>query len=180
MIGLNFPERDTAMVQNSVVLLEFNELCLSLLDRWMGEGKLPNFKRFHDSSEVYLTETDAKTPEPEPWLQWHSMHTGAATPPTCFFRLKDWSLNRRYSMWSLPRDAKAKTFNCGSMITAGYDTKGSTSLPDSWCAGGKAHLAELDRFYGVLSQQARRHTSAEDHSMLGDTDRPMESAPASG
>ena len=36
-----------------VILIEFNELTPRLLDAWMASGDLPNFKRFHDRSQVY-------------------------------------------------------------------------------------------------------------------------------
>lgn len=65
------------MSRTKVILLEFNELCPSLLQRWMDAGLLPHFKRFASESSVFLTEAD----EPEgdslnPWIQWYSVHTG--------------------------------------------------------------------------------------------------------
>jgi hypothetical protein len=168
MIGTNFLELGTAMTQNSVVLLEFNELCPGLLDRWMAAGKLPNFKKFHDSSEVYVTEADARAPALEPWIQWHSMHTGVDYATHQVFRLTDGPLDRRDSMWSLLQDAGLKTFNCGSMNTAGYDTEGSVFLPDPWCTSEKAHPAELDRFYRFVSRQVREYSNVENRSALAE------------
>ena len=61
----------------NLILLEFNELCPPLLTRWMAEGRLPNFKRFHDASAVFITEADERAaPNLEPWIQWYSVHTG--------------------------------------------------------------------------------------------------------
>ena len=53
------------MAEN-LVLLEFNELCPTLLDRWIEQGELPNFKKFRDSSESYVTLADAEPPALEP------------------------------------------------------------------------------------------------------------------
>lgn len=156
------------MTQNSVVLLEFNELCPGLLDRWMAAGKLPNFKRFHDASEVYITEADAKAPALEPWIQWYSMHTGVDYSTHQVFRLTDGPLNRRDDMWNLLQAAGLKTFNCGSMNTAGYDTPGSIFLPDPWCTGEKAHPVELDRFYSFVSRQVREYTNVEGRSAISE------------
>lgn len=156
------------MTETSLVLLEFNELCPGLLDRWMAEGKLPNFKRFHDGSEVYITEADAKAPALEPWIQWYSMHTGVDYGTHEVFRLTDGPLNPRDDMWSLLRAAGLKTFNCGSMNTAGYDTPGSIFLPDPWCTGEAAHPAELDRFYRFVSRQVREYTNVEGRSALAE------------
>lgn len=156
------------MTRNSLILLEFNELCPDLLDRWMAAGKLPNFKRFHDNSEVYITEADAKAPALEPWIQWYSMHTGVDYATHKVFRLTDGPLNPRADMWNLLQDAGLKTFNCGSMNTAGYDTKGSIFLPDPWCTGEKAHPAELDRFYRFVSRQVREYSNVENRSAVAE------------
>ena len=44
------------MQPSRLILIEFNELCPSLLDRFMERDWLPNFRRFHNSSEVYTTD----------------------------------------------------------------------------------------------------------------------------
>jgi hypothetical protein len=60
-----------------VILIEFNELTPRLLDAWMASGDLPNFKRFYDRSQVFITEADDFDPvNLEPWIQWYSIHTG--------------------------------------------------------------------------------------------------------
>ncbi|MCO6419543.1 hypothetical protein JYK14_25745 [Siccirubricoccus sp. KC 17139] len=41
-----------------IILIEFNELCPGLLNRWMAEGRLPNFRRFHDSAQVLTGTAD--------------------------------------------------------------------------------------------------------------------------
>jgi hypothetical protein len=45
-----------------VLLLEFTELTPSLMERFVSEGRLPNFKILHDESEVYTTEAVEKYP----------------------------------------------------------------------------------------------------------------------
>ena len=60
----------------SLLVLEFNELCPPLLNRFMAKGSLPNFRRLHDRAEVFITKSgDRKL---EPWVQWVSYHTGQA------------------------------------------------------------------------------------------------------
>ena len=62
---------------HNVLLLEFNEICPPLLERWMGEGKLPNFAAFHQASQVFTTVADELDPANlKPWIQWYSIHTG--------------------------------------------------------------------------------------------------------
>ena len=57
-----------------LILLEFNELCPHLVDRFIGEGALPNFKRLRDASETFITHTNEEVLEP--WIQWVTVHTG--------------------------------------------------------------------------------------------------------
>ncbi|MHC5730644.1 MAG: hypothetical protein ACYTXY_42365, partial [Nostoc sp.] len=61
---------------NSIILLEFNELCPSLMERFIKEGKLPNFQRLYEQSEVYTTDAEEKPPFIEPWIQWVTVHSG--------------------------------------------------------------------------------------------------------
>jgi len=52
-----------------LIVLELNELCPSLLDRWMGEGLLPNFSALHARSDVFVTRADVSEPALlEPWI----------------------------------------------------------------------------------------------------------------
>jgi hypothetical protein len=38
-----------------LLLLEFNELCPVLLQKWMAAGKLANFRAFYDQSQTYIS-----------------------------------------------------------------------------------------------------------------------------
>lgn len=52
-----------------VIMLELNELCPRLLDKWMLSGDLPNFKALHNISQVYITDVDVDDPRNlEPWI----------------------------------------------------------------------------------------------------------------
>src|ERR1700741_3248408 len=62
-----------------VIMIELNELVPRLMDRWIADGSLPNFKALHDRSLRFITEADVQQPsELEPWIQWYSIHTGLA------------------------------------------------------------------------------------------------------
>jgi hypothetical protein len=50
------------MMPEKVLLLEFNEICPPLLDRWFQLGKLPNFSRFYDESDVFVSVADETNP----------------------------------------------------------------------------------------------------------------------
>jgi hypothetical protein len=46
-----------------VLLLEFNEICPALSEKWMGEGRLPHFSSFHRFSQEFTTIADVSDPE---------------------------------------------------------------------------------------------------------------------
>ena len=46
-----------------LMLMEFNELCPSLLQEFMGRGVLPHFRRLYEDSTVFTT--DAGEPPPQ-------------------------------------------------------------------------------------------------------------------
>ena len=71
------------MQPSRLILIEFNELCPSLLDRFMERDWLPNFQRFHDLSDVYTTDAGEKPEHLEPWIQWPTVHSGM--PFAAFF-----------------------------------------------------------------------------------------------
>jgi len=50
-----------------VVLLEFNELTPALMDRFIADGKLPNFARLRASSEIFISDAEEQEPYLEPW-----------------------------------------------------------------------------------------------------------------
>lgn len=75
--------------QANVIILEFNELVPELLDRFMNEGRLPNFKRLHDESIVAITDAEEEPPYLEPWIQWVSAHTGLSYAEHRCFNLNE-------------------------------------------------------------------------------------------
>jgi hypothetical protein len=60
--------------RSRLILLEFNELCPILVDQFMCEGILPNFKRLKERSQTFITDTNEAVLEP--WTQWVTVHTG--------------------------------------------------------------------------------------------------------
>src|SRR5690606_29371805 len=80
----------TGLQVRPVIMMEFNELCPSLLERWIGEGRLPNFARLQRQSDVFVTNADVKDPaQLEPWIQWYSTHTGLAYDQHQVFHLTE-------------------------------------------------------------------------------------------
>lgn len=147
------------MTGPKLLILEFNELCPPLLEKWMAAGELPNFKKLHDTSQVFLTVADAEPPALEPWIQWYSMHTGLSYDQHRVFRLTDGPRAKHTDVWSVLRDAGYSTGNCSSMNARGYSAKGSFFVPDPWCTTERADPDELNVFYDFVATMVQEYSN---------------------
>ena len=144
-----------------IILLEFNELCPNLMDRWMASGELPNFKRLHDASFVTRTMADEQeAPNLEPWIQWYSMHTGKPFSEHKVFHLTDGPKAGPTDIWTLLAQQGLRVWNCSSMNAKGFSRPGSAFLPDPWCTTERAFPAELNTFHEFVSMQVREYSNA--------------------
>src|ERR1700674_3302937 len=156
-----------------VMLLEFNELSPSLLERWMAEGKLPNFKRFYDRSQVFTAVADETDPDYlEPWIQWYSLHTGLSYRQHGVFHLTDGPKANHKDIWQRLADNGFKVGNCGSMNARALRAVDSFYLPDPWCTSETPHPAELSAFHKVVTNRVQENSTAGTGALsLGDQGR---------
>ncbi len=154
------------MSKRPMILLEFNELCPSLLDKWMGEGKLPNFKKFYQASDVFVSEADCDAPALEPWVQWYSLHSGLPFSDHQVFNLTDGPKAGFPDIWGMLRDGGYKTFNCSSMNAKNDDHPKATFLPDPWCTTERATPDELNVYYEFVRSQVQEYTNPDRESGL--------------
>jgi hypothetical protein len=127
------------MAKPRIILIEFNELCPPLLEKWMQEGQLPNFKRFYDSAQIFVTESDeVEATYLEPWIQWYSIHTGLAYQEHQVFRLTDGPKSDHKDLWNILIDHGLAVMNFGSMNSRGFSEPGSLYFPDPWCVSEPA------------------------------------------
>src|ERR1700753_916029 len=114
-----------------LILIEFNELCPSLLSQWMREGKLPNFKTFYGQSEIFTTQADEdEGPNLEPWIQWYSLHTGLPYSQHQIFHLTDGPRALHPDVWSILSQNGLSVWNCSSMNARRITAKGARYIPD--------------------------------------------------
>jgi len=72
--------------KNRVIFLEFNELCPPLIEKFIREGHLPNFKKLYDVSDTYITDAESDTEHLEPLIQWVTLQTGISHQEHGVFR----------------------------------------------------------------------------------------------
>jgi len=143
-----------------VLVLEFNELAPELLDRFMGAGKLPNFRRLHDQSSVYVTDAQETQDKLEPWIQWVTVHTGLPSARHGVFLLGEGPKCASPRLWDILGEHGRTSWVCGSMNTGyGAGMKGML-LPDPWTAGTKAWPeGEFEPFRRFVASQVQEHTN---------------------
>lgn len=76
-------------MKNKTVLLSLNELNFELIEFYIKEGQLPNFKKLFDIQTVVETISETEYKLLEPWIQWVTVHTGKTFEEHKVFRLGD-------------------------------------------------------------------------------------------
>jgi hypothetical protein len=116
-----------------VILLEFNELTPSLMNKFIDDGKLPNFKKFRSESEVYETMATEVSPDLEPWIQWVTLHTGLDYCDHKVFHLNEGHKLSAPRIWDCVSKHGMKSWVCGSMNVNAEPGFNGLLLPDPWC-----------------------------------------------
>ena len=116
--------------QMNMLVLEFNELCPSLLTRFMQEGLLPNFSRLYGRSEIYTTTTDDQ--HLEPWVQWVTFHCGVGESIHGVRELDQGHSVKQPAIWDVLATEGKSSVVFGAMNTAPAKTEKILIIPDPW------------------------------------------------
>ncbi|MFS0849441.1 alkaline phosphatase family protein [Novosphingobium panipatense] len=132
------------------IVLEFNELSPQLLDRFIEQGHLPNFRRFRDSAMVAVTDAEETAPNLEPWVQWVTVHTGLSFAEHGCFNLNEGSDLTAPRLWDLVSRADQTNWICGSMNAAVQPGFRGCFLPDPWATSAEPVPLNMFRPYARL------------------------------
>lgn len=142
------------MQPKRLILIEFNELCPSLLGRFMDQGLIPNFRRFYEASSIFTTDAGEAPPNLEPWIQWPTVHSGMSFGEHGIFHLGDGRKLRQKCIAELISDAGHPVGVCASM-NLNYGRVNGYVLPDPWDKDGAAHPDWLQPFYRVIASKVQ-------------------------
>lgn len=142
-----------------VILLEFNELAPALMERFMGEGLLPNFARFRAESHAYITDAEETPPNLEPWIQWVTVHSGLPFEEHRIFYLGDGPKLDRPCVWDSVSASGRPVWICGSMNIRHDERLLGCVLPDPWTDAVPPRPAALEPFYRFVRQHVLEYTS---------------------
>lgn len=144
-----------------VILIEFNELAPQLLDRFMDEGVLPNFRRFYERSTIYVTDAGERDETLMPWIAWPSIHSGMSFADHGVFHLGDGREVVEREIATILSDAGMPVGIFGSMnVNYGPDLRGYY-VPDPWDRVGRTHPAWLQPFFDVIASQVKENSKRE-------------------
>lgn len=153
-------------MSSSVILLEFNELCPPLMRRFMREGKLPNFQRLHDESEVFTTDAGEDPPYLEPWIQWVTVHSGLSYKEHQVFHLSDGPELREKCIWDTLSEHGRRVWICGSMNVRYDQSVNGLVLPDPWATGIAPSDPRLVPYFEFVKHNVLEHSN-DDASLSG-------------
>ncbi|CAN7617925.1 hypothetical protein [Massilia sp. LjRoot122] len=159
----------SAQQTRPIIVMEFNELCPSLLERWMAEGRLPNFTRLQGQSDVFITNADVKDPgQLEPWIQWYSTHTGLAYDQHGVFHLTEGARADHEDIYRTLMKEGRKVMCFAGMNVRGFAEDGSLFVGDPWSENGDAYPPELEIYNGFISRNVREYSNTNNRLGFGD------------
>jgi hypothetical protein len=148
------------MQRNSpIIQLELNELTPKLMFRFMAEGKLPNFKRLYDESQVFTTDAAEQGENLNPWVQWVTVHSGQSFAEHGVFHLGDGGRLGSPGIGRVVSQADRRVLICGSMNVRYPGPIAGVSIPDPWTTDVEPHPAELAPYFRFVQQHVLEHTN---------------------
>ncbi len=142
-----------------LIVLEFNELCPALLQRYMELGQLPAFRRLYQTSTVCTTDADEEQPNLDPWIQWPTVHSGMTFADHGVFHLGEGARLDKKCVAELLANAGVRVGVFGSM-NLNYHRLNGYLIPDAWDPQGRTQPAALQPFFDFVSRQVQESSTA--------------------
>jgi len=115
-----------------IIVAEFNELVPHLVEKFMKEGHMPNFKRLAGMSSCYITDANQSGEDLNPWIQWVTVHTGLSPEEHGVYRLNEAKKCEGKYIWDYLSKKGEHSLIFGSMNGYIQDSFLGTYLPDPW------------------------------------------------
>lgn len=141
------------------MLLEFNELTPSLMDRFIAQGRLPNFKRLYGESHVFVTDAEEEQHNLEPWIQWVTVHTGLSAKQHGIHNLDEAYQLDQPNLWDILGAAGNSVWVCGSMNINYRRPAHGWILPDAWSSKVVPYPDCLQQYFRFVRANVQEHTN---------------------
>ena len=158
---LNIGPNIGANPQPKMIILELNELCPPLMDKFMGEGLLPHFEKLYARSEVF--QTYATDEDLEPWVQWVTFHTGKPQAIHGTTQLDEGYRISEPHFWDRLAAKGVTSVIFGSMNSRPSATPAIFVLPDPWTVHFEPSDPSYEPFHSFIRKHVTEHTNPELH-----------------
>lgn len=138
-----------------LLLLELNELCPSLIERFMAQGYLPNFKKLRERSRAFITHTNEEVLEP--WIQWVTVHTGVPLDEHGIVDLDEAAKLKHHTFWD---ELGSDNVLLMCPMNVRFERKdGSIFMPDPWAAS-QVPSPEIEPFHRFVRAAVNTHAQS--------------------
>ena len=145
-----------------LIVMEFNELCPSLISKFIDQGRLPNFKKLRELSKTYITDANVEGEALNPWVQWVSVHTGLKADEHKVFRLNEIKNFKGNFTWDELSAQGLKCWICGSMNAAHGAKFNGELVPDPWSEDILPHPSnEFEPYFEFVQSAVIGHSRNE-------------------
>jgi hypothetical protein len=144
--------------ENTLIVLEFNELTPRLMSQFIDEGILPNFARLRLESATYLTDAGEDPPMLDPWIQWVTAHCGVPFSEHQIFNLGDATKVSIPQIWEVISDNGGTVWICGSMNASYKGGLKGLVLPDPWSVHVRPSDPKLAPYFDFVRANVLEYT----------------------
>jgi len=138
--------------EQKLIFWELNEINFDYVNFYIGEGKLPNWKKLIEDHGLFTTLAEENYNELEPWIQWPTIRTGLTFEEHGVFRLGDIEGSGLRQHWEILED-RGYSVASVSAINASNNTKKSAFwIPDPWVETKISGNGFIRRFTKALKQ----------------------------
>ncbi|MGH9084970.1 MAG: hypothetical protein ACRDYW_05920 [Acidimicrobiales bacterium] len=141
-----------------VVVLELNELCPPLVERFIDEGVLPGFARLRRESHQFVTDAEEGPGRLNPWVQWVTLHTGVPLDEHGALRLGDGTRVTQPTVGELASEGGARVWLCSPMNVVPHGPVRGAYLPDPWI-DAEPQPASLRPFHRFVRASVQEHSN---------------------
>ena len=113
-----------------LILIELNEVNFEYAEKYFDKLNIDTIKKIRENS-IY-TESENSDELLEPWIQWHSIHTGLSADEHKVFRLGDAIYSDKKQIFEELEDHKLKVGSISSMNVINKLKKPCYFIPDPW------------------------------------------------
>lgn len=142
-----------------LIALEINEINLFLIQKYIDEGYLPNFKKLINKYGYRITISETQYENIEPWIQWVTVHTGKDYKEHNVFRLGEITKTDLSQIWEY-LEMEGYSVSAISPINGVNRTKKSPFfIPDPWTQTETSGNRLIKEFHSAIKQLVNDNSS---------------------